>query len=533
MKNNLNQKTYSDVLETIANLSSDEVFTSPKVANQMLDLLPNEIWKDKNVTFLDPCCKSGVFLREIAKRLINGLKDEIKDLDQRVEHIFKNQLFGIALTELTALLSRRSLYCSKDASGEFSVIKFKNPQGNIMFNNIKHTFSNGKCKDCGAPENQYNRPDELEQHAYEFIHTTNINKELSNMKFDVIIGNPPYQLNDGGGGNGSSAKPIYNLFVQNAKLLNPRYISMIIPSRWMTGGKGLDDFRKDMINDKHICKLYDYINPKDCFADVDIKGGVCYFLWDKEYSGKCHIYTKDSSDTIAQSFRYLREENDDIFIRDENLLNIKNTVWNKNNNNNDNFALITSASKPYGLRADVIKEPNKYNLDRLEDDEFINSYRLIGLDKKRVEKYIPKNYFKLKKSNAIDKYKIFISKAYGCGAIGEVPSTPVLGTPVLGTPGDVCTETFLEIGPFDTEIQAQNCIKYIKTKFFRALVGIMKQTQNTTKETYRYVPIQNFTNNSDINWEKQIVDIDKQLYQKYRLSNDDIEFIETKITPMS
>lgn len=298
----------------------------------------------------------------------------------------------------------------------------------------------------------------------------------------------------------------------------------------MTGGKGLDDFRKDMINDKHIYKLYDYINPKDCFADVDIKGGVCYFLWDKEYNGKCHIYTKDSSDTITQSFRYLCEENDDIFIRDENLLNIKNTIWNNNNNNSGNFALITSASKPYGLRADVIKEPNKYNLDRLEDDEFINSYRLIGLDKKglRVEKYIPKNYFKLKKSNAIDKYKIFISKAYGCGAIGEVPSTPV-----LGTPGDVCTETFLEIGPFDTKIQAQNCIKYIKTKFFRALVGIMKQTQNTTQLTYKYVPIQNFNNNSDINWEKQIVDIDKQLYQKYHLSNDDIEFIETKITPMS
>ena len=211
-------------------------------------------------------------------------------------------------------------------------------------------------------------------------------------------------------------------------------------------------------------------------------------------------------------------------------MNIKNTIWNNNNNNSGNFALITSASKPYGLRADVIKEPNKYNLDRLEDDEFINSYRLIGLDKKglRVEKYIPKNYFKLKKSNAIDKYKIFISKAYGCGAIGEVPSTPV-----LGTPGDVCTETFLEIGPFDTKIQAQNCIKYIKTKFFRALVGIMKQTQNTTQLTYKYVPIQNFNNNSDINWEKQIVDIDKQLYQKYHLSNDDIEFIETKITPMS
>ena len=177
------------------------------------------------------------------------------------------------------------------------------------------------------------------------------------MKFDVIIGNPPYQLNDGGGGNGSSAKPIYNLFVQNAKLLNPRYISMIIPSRWMTGGKGLDDFRKDMINDKHICKLYDYINPKDCFADVDIKGGVCYFLWDREYNGKCHIYTKDSSDTISQSLRYLCEENDDIFIRDENLLNIKNTVWNNNNNNIVSFASITSTRKPYGLEANVIKEP--------------------------------------------------------------------------------------------------------------------------------------------------------------------------------
>lgn len=314
-----------DVLTCLANLSNDEVFTPPNLVNDMLDLLPASLWRNSDAKFLDPVSKTGVFLREIAKRLMLGLEQKIPDKQQRINHIFKTQLYGIALTELTALLSRRSVYCSKTANHEKYALctEFPDVQGNIRYERMQHTWANGKCTFCGASREVYDREDALETYAYNFIHTENPEK-IFNMKFDVVVGNPPYQLNDGGG-TGSSAKPIYNLFLEQAKKLNPRYISMIIPARWYSGGKGLDDFRSEMLEDKRIRKLIDYADSRDCFPGVDIAGGVCYFLWDRDNKGICEVETIRKNETI-KSERYLDEF--ETFVRDNIAINIIHKINN-------------------------------------------------------------------------------------------------------------------------------------------------------------------------------------------------------------
>ena len=498
-----------DILECLSDLSNDEIFTPPKVANAVLDLLPPEVWQNPELTFLDPACKTGIFLREIAKRLNQGLAEQIPNLQERLNHIYAKQLFGIAVTELTALVSRRSLYCSKQANGPYSIVKFAYSDGNIHYFPTGHTWENGSCRYCGASIKQYQRGKDLESHAYEFIHTNNP-EEIFNMKFDIVIGNPPYQLSDGGAG--ASAKPIYNYFIDSAKKLNPRFLCMVVPSRWMTGGKGLDSFRSDMINDRHIAKLHDFLDAKEVFPSVDVKGGICYFLRDSLYQGTCDISTH-SEGQLIESKRYLKEGNDDIFIRHPILIAIKEKIQSLNE---DSVSTIVSARKPYGLATDVLAKDatKKYGIEPFSDEPVPGGYRIIGRNGKddRIYKYLPSTY-KLPKRNNLSSYKVFVPKAYGDGTLGEIPKAE------LGLPGDLCTETFLQLAPFKAEDEAKNFLSYFHTKFFRCLVGIMKQTQNTTQSTYRFVPMQDFSKP----W------TDQELYEKYRLSPEEIDFIESNI----
>ena len=511
MTEGLFDKVYNpDVLSCLANLSNDEVFTPPEIVNAMLDMLPQELFKNPDTTFLDPACKTGVFLREIAKRLIKGLASQFPDLQERIDHIFHKQLFGIAITELTSLLSRRGLYCSKYPNSEFSVSRFNDAEGNIRFKRINHTWKDGRCIFCGASQKEYERGEELETHAYEFIHTVNAEK-IFDMKFDVIISNPPYHLSDGGAQ--ASATPIYHLFVNTAKKLNPHFITMILPSRWMTGGKGLDKFRNSMIHDKHIRVLHDFMDSSDCFTGVEIKGGVCYFLWDRDNEDKCDIYRHDK-DKTTQSNRYLVEQGDSIFIRYNELIEIKNKVWNKEK---VSFSNIVSAMKPYGLRGDVFKDIAKYGLPPLSKTPIAGGYKILGLDgAKRAFRYIPKNY-PLPKTDMLNDYKLFVPRNWGAGDLADIPSAIY-----IASPGELCTETFIQIGPFHSQEEAQNALTYFKTKFFRALVGIREQDQGASKAVYQFVPMQDFS--------KPLTD--EFLYDKYNLSQEEINFIESMIRPM-
>lgn len=547
-----------DILETITNVGNDEVFTPRKTCDMILDSLPEEVWHNPNYKWLNPATKNGIFEREIAIRLDRGLKDIIPDEETRKKHILQNMIFAIGQTKFTANVARRTLYYCSQANRKCDEIKapdghyvngyaigngtwFDDEKGNIKTPRTEHTFDkDGKCIYCRVKsDSKYNSSDQREHYAYEFIHCGKLALERHlqdlffkgdrSMKFDVIIGNPPYQLSDGGAQ--ASARPIYQLFVENAISLNPKYLCMIIPSRWMIGGKGLDDFRQKMIEDKHFSSLHDFLNPKECFPNNDIKGGVCFFLWDKDYNGPCNI-TSYTQNGIRRSIRNLKKEGVDIFIRDEILVSILDKVLARNENTLDT---IVSARKPYGLEAETMVSASKFGLPEFSTEKIDGGYEIFGLgDKmKRTWKYLPKNYPIPKKSPCLDKYKVFIAEAYGCGNIGEVPSTPVLSTPVLSTPGQLCTETFLEIGPFNNPQSAENVIKYIKTKFFRALVGIQKQTQHTTQKVYRFVPLLDFNSRKDIDWTKSVSNIDEQLFIRYGLDSEEIEYIQNNIQEMN
>ncbi|UTA66712.1 Eco57I restriction-modification methylase domain-containing protein [Emticicia sp. 21SJ11W-3] len=467
----------------------------------MLDLLPNDLWKNPEAKFLDPVSKSGVFLREIAKRLIAGLADTIPDRQARINHVFSKQLYGIAITELTALLSRRSVYCAKLANGRYAVCDtFTNEQGNILYNRMPHTWQNGKCTYCGASQEVYDREDALETYAYPFIHTEQP-EEIFNMKFDVIVGNPPYQMTDGGAQK--SAGPIYQLFVEQAKKLKPRYLTMIIPARWYSGGKGLDEFRKEMLEDKRMKVLHDFPETSDCFPGINIRGGVCYFMWDKEHNGECTIITHKGGEVSEPVTRPLLEKNADVFIRYNKAIEILKKI---RLHNEKSFSEFVSSHKAFGLRTYVKGSKEKF-------ENSIKLYQNGGIG------YINKKDV-VKNTHWINEWKVIVP--YSSPGDDSYPHL-ILSKPLISEPGSCSTETYLVVGPFANEKICKNVATYMCTSFVRFLILLLKPSQHVTQKTYALVPQQDFNKK----W------TDTELYKRYNITTEEINFINTLIRPIN
>jgi hypothetical protein len=521
-----------DVLTCIANLSNDEVFTPPELANRMLDTLADawadsnggaSIWADPSVRFLDPCTKSGVFLRETTRRLNAGLADHFPDLQQRVEHILAKQVFGIGITHLTSLLARRSLYCSKFAKGKHSIARdFASDAGNIWFERTEHEWEDGKCVYCGAGQEALDRGSELESHAYAFIHTEDIAARMGelfgdHMQFDVIIGNPPYQLDDGG--HGASAMPIYNKFVDQAKALDPRFLVMVIPSRWLFGGRGLDAFRGSMLRDTRLRKLIDYPDSRQVFPSVDVAGGVCYFLWDRDGTGDCEVTTHDARGNTTTTVRPLLEPGSEVFVRNSAAIPILSKIASIETGKPSiglpshlRFEQQVSGQKPFGLRTYFRghKEPKSKS-----DVIVLQSGGQAWASRASIEENV----------ELIGKWKVFTSKSSSehAGQADKNGMRRVLSLSGVLPPNSVVTETYVLLGTFDAEDEARNCFSYVTTKFFRFLVATRSSAQDLPRAAYSLVPLQDFSRP----WS------DAKLYRKYKLDDTEIAAIESTIRPMT
>ncbi len=502
-----------DVLTCIANLSNDEVFTPPEFANRMLDTLTQawahshngeNLWADKTVRFLDPCTKSGVFLREITNRLTKGLADVIPDLQERVNHILTQQVFGMGITALTSLLARRSVYCSRHANGQHSIAKnFTSATGNIWFERTEHTWANGKCTFCGASQITFDRNEGLETHAYAFIHTDNIKTRMAelfggNMQFDVIIGNPPYQLSDGG--YGTSAAPIYQLFVEKALDLDPLYAVFVTPSRWMAGGKGLDGYRAKMLADKRLRSIVDYPKLYEGFPGVKIRGGISYFLWDRQHNGPCTVQTIwDGQPTGPAVARHLDAY--DVLVRRNEAVPILDKVRAKGEPTLDGRV---SSRKPFGLATNFRGKRSASGLK--EPVMLFANQHTSWIDRKSI----PVN------SVWVDKWKILMTRVQGTSAAIE---TKFLSKPIIAEPGTACTETYLVAGFFDSESEAKSYASYLLTRFVRFLVSLRKPTQDAARGVYGFVP--------DLPLDQEWTDA--KLYKRYGLTNEEIAFIESQV----
>lgn len=503
-----------DVLTCIANLSSDEVFTPPEFANQMLDTLTEawaanndgaNIWADKAVRFLDPCTKSGVFLREITSRLTTGLIDEIPNLEERVNHILTKQVFGIGITNLTSLLARRSLYCSKHAKGKHSIAKgFASDDGNMWFERTEHTWDGDRCSYCGAGKSTFDRAEGLETHAYAFIHTSDAKALITaifgeSMHFDVVVGNPPYQIEAEGN---TRTMPIYHKFVEAAVALDPNYLLMITPSRWFAGGLGLDDFRERMLADPRLRVLVDYPSAGDVFPGVEIKGGVSYFLWDKSHEGGTTVVSHAAGSDVATTVKR-RLDQFDVHIRYNEAVPILRKVLKANE---PSLSAIVSPQKPFGLQS------NQNGAAQRTSDKRIALYGTKQVTYVSLSD-IPMN------SEWVKYHKVLVSEAYGAS---DTTPHQIIGRPITVGPHTACTQTYLVVGRFDSAAEAKSLASYLETRFARFLISLRKISQHTKPDTYLWVPQQTW----DRDW------TDERLYKKYGITKDEVRFIESMIRPM-
>lgn len=498
-----NQAHNPDILTCLANLSADEVFTPPKLASAMLDMLPQDLFRSGETTFLDPVCKTGVFLREIARRLNDGLRDQMPDEQKRVDHILTRQVFGLATSELTAAISRRSVYCSKKADGKYSIAtKFTTFEGNIRLPRTKHRWNdNGRCEECGARQADYDRGDAREAYAYPFIHGIDP-AEAFKVKFDVIIGNPPYQLS--GAAGGTSDASIYHLFVSQALKLEPRYLSMVIPARWLAGGRGLDDFRRTMLADRRMRELVDFPAAMDVFPGVEIKAGVCYFLWDSTYNGLCNVTTVRGGEKLGPIPRNLSDF--DVFVRDSRAVSILQKVLARKE---PSVNSILTRDTAFGLAS---------NFDDIRSTERSGDVALYYIRKmKREVGYITRKSI-TKNENLINTWKVLAPEAYNGG---DALPHPILGKPLVVPSPSVCTQSYLAFC-VDTKKAAESLYSYYTTRFFRFLVAQRKITQHALHSTYAWVPMQSL----DTTW------TDEGLFRKYGITKEEVAFIQSMVRPM-
>ena len=520
---NTTQGHVPDVLETLAQLPNDEVYTPPKLVNAMLDLLPVHVWSEPDYKWLDPATKSGVYLREVARRLMVGLADWEADGAKRRDHILRNMLYGAAITQMSGEIARRSLYQTKNATGSEIkdpvladlVVHLDQPDGNVPFVPTEHTLDKAEkfCAICRAPAALIR--ENRENFAYSFIHDTYPTKELADMKFDVILGNPPYQIgmDDGKGNRTANITPLYNLFVEKAIAMNPRYVLMITPSRWFAGGKGLDDYRDRMIADRRLRVLVD--NPKifDVFPQAKIRGGVSYFLWDREYAGDCEFTTKVDGRTISTALRDLRD-GEGVVVRDNFAAAILDKIA------SDRFAKGSladnvSASDPFG-------QSIKTNYKGAADLPFEGSIPLVFATK--IGYVLPEVLERNR--DWVDQWKVLIPMASSGdtaqdeeGRIVDV----VLGEPIALAPGSACTQSYLVAGRFDSREETENYAYFLATKFVRFFVLQRKISQHVTPNRFAFVPIVDFIRR----W------TDEDLYKHFDLTMEEIDYIEASIKPRS